>query len=204
MKIMTQITPNFLYLNKGLLFALLFCWVAESGFCRQHEDGKVHITVIDSISQKQIPVRIRITQNEKPVKVIPEEAIGVMYGHWDHGDCFDFQPDSSFYCNGSFQMDLPQGTYDLYISKGNEFLQHHHKIQVKSGQTFKEIYEMSRWINMAKKGWFSGDNHIHVRRSPREDPLLMSWIQAEDIHVGVMLQMGDFWETYYAQYDWGE
>jgi hypothetical protein len=27
---------------------------------------------------------------------------------------------------------------------------------------------------------------------------------AEDVHVGVMLRMGDFWEIYYPQYAWGE
>jgi hypothetical protein len=32
----------------------------------------------------------------------------------------------------------------------------------------------------------------------------MKWIQAEDINVGVLLKMGDFWATYYDQYGWGE
>lgn len=32
----------------------------------------------------------------------------------------------------------------------------------------------------------------------------MDWIRAEDIHVGVLLRMGDFWEIYYSQYAWGE
>lgn len=187
-----------------MLFMLLFCLVAESGLSRQQEHGKVHIVVIDSVSKKQIPVRIQLSKDQKPVKNLPDEAIGVMYGHWDHADGFAFQPDSSFYCNGSFQMDLLQGSYDLHISKGNEFVEQHHELVIKPDDTLRKTYEMSRWINTGKKGWYSGDNHIHVRRSPREDPLLMSWIQAEDIHVGVMLRMGDLWETYYAQYDWGE
>ncbi|MEX0601225.1 MAG: CehA/McbA family metallohydrolase, partial [Rhodothermales bacterium] len=41
------------------------------------------------------------------------------------------------------------------------------------------------------------------RRSPREDPLLHVWTSAEDIRVGNMLRMGDFWATYYAQYAFG-
>jgi hypothetical protein len=57
---------------------------------------------------------------------------------------------------------------------------------------------------MPAKGWFSADDHIHIRRSPRENPYILQWIAAEDIHVGAMLQMGDFWTTYYAQYAWGE
>jgi hypothetical protein len=54
-------------------------------------------------------------------------------------------------------------------------------------------------------GWYSGDDHIHLRRSPREDPLILRWIAAEDVHVGNLLQMGDFWTgTYFAQYGFGE
>ncbi|HYG17977.1 MAG TPA: CehA/McbA family metallohydrolase, partial [Ohtaekwangia sp.] len=32
----------------------------------------------------------------------------------------------------------------------------------------------------------------------------MQWMQAEDVHVGVLLKMGDFWAPYYDQYAWGE
>ncbi|MEX2566906.1 MAG: CehA/McbA family metallohydrolase [Cyclobacteriaceae bacterium] len=194
----------FLFLKKTCPVVLLMFLMAEKGLAQKEKNGHLNITVIDSATRKETPVRIRLTQDDKPVKNLPEAAIGVMYGHWDHADGYAYQPDSSFYINGSFEMDLPPGNYHLSISKGNEYLDQQHKLTVLSGKVIQKTYEMTRWINMAERGWYSGDNHIHVRRSPREDPLLMSWIQAEDIHAGVMLQMGDFWQTYYSQYDWGE
>jgi hypothetical protein len=57
---------------------------------------------------------------------------------------------------------------------------------------------------MQENGWYSADDHIHIRRSPRENPLIMQWIEAEDLNVGVMLQMGDFWTTYFSQYAFGD
>jgi hypothetical protein len=57
---------------------------------------------------------------------------------------------------------------------------------------------------MPARGWYSADDHIHIRRSPRENPLILRWVAAEDIHVGALLQMGDFWsDSYYSQYAWG-
>ena len=201
---MLSFNQIFLFFKKvGQVLALLLM-VVEVGLAQKQKSGHLNITIIDSATRQMIPVRVRLTHNNKPIKMLPEAAIAVMYGHWDHADGYAYQPDSSFYIDGSFQMDLSPGTYYLSISKGNEYLEQQHELKVKSGKTIKETYELARWINMAERGWYSGDNHIHIRRSPREDPLLMNWIQAEDIHVGVMLQMGDFWQTYYAQYDWGE
>ncbi|GAB3911874.1 hypothetical protein GCM10028803_54220 [Larkinella knui] len=127
-----------------------------------------------------------------------------MYGLWDHADGFGFQPDSSFYVNGRFSISLPPGTYELFLSKGIEFIDQRHQLVVQAGKTQKKSYLLTRWIDMAARGWYSTDGHVHIRRSPREDPLLMSWLQAEDVRVGVLLRMGDFWETYYPQYAFGE
>ncbi|GAB3333556.1 hypothetical protein GCM10027299_41210 [Larkinella ripae] len=155
-------------------------------------------------TDKPTPVRVRLTHRNRPVRSLPPEAIGVMYGLWDHADGFGFQPDSSFYVNGRFRLRLPPGSYQLTLSKGPEFLDQHHPITVQAGKPQKKTYRMTRWIDMATRGWYSTDGHIHIRRSPREDPLLMSWLQAEDVRVGVLLRMGDFWETYYPQYAFGE
>ena len=58
---------------------------------------------------------------------------------------------------------------------------------------------------MPNRGWYSADDHIHIRRSPRENPLILEWVAAEDVHVGALLQMGDFWtDNFYSQYAWGQ
>jgi hypothetical protein len=62
---------------------------------------------------------------------------------------------------------------------------------------------MERWTNLPERGWYSSDDHIHLRRSPGDDRAILRWIAAEDIQVGNILQMGDFWATYFSQYAFG-
>jgi hypothetical protein len=127
-----------------------------------------------------------------------------MYGRQDRAEGFSLQPDGSFYVDGGFDLDLPPGTYTLEISKGYEYLKISDPLELNQGVAVSRAYQLHRWVNMPEKGWYSADDHIHLRRSPREDPLILKWIAAEDIHVGNLLQMGDFWATFYSQYGWGE
>ncbi|MGA0557037.1 CehA/McbA family metallohydrolase [Larkinella sp. VNQ87] len=182
-------------------------WLALAGeklvWAQPARTGQLEV-VVTAGTTNPTPVRVRLTQKGRVVKTLPNEAIGVMYGLWDHADGYGFQPDSSFYVDGRFRLALPPGTYQLALSKGPEFLDQQHQIVVLAGKPQKKTYRLARWIDMAARGWYSTDGHIHIRRSPREDPLLMSWLQAEDVRVGVLLRMGDFWETYYPQYAFGE
>jgi hypothetical protein len=166
--------------------------------------GRLSVVVQDQKTCQPTAVRVKLTQNGYAVKTLPSTAVAIMYGLWDHADGYGYQPDSSFYVEGAFQLELPAGNYQLQLAKGNEYLSQTHSIRIEAGKTFKHTYSLNRWIDTPKMGWYSADGHIHIRRSPREDSLLATWIKAEDIHVGVMLRMGDFWEIYYPQYAYGE
>ena len=166
-------------------------------------EGWLQVAVLDEHGQ-ETPSRIRLTNSRGQVAPLPKEAVAVMYGHWDHADGYGYQPDSSFYGSGSFGLALEPGRYRLSVSKGHEYLPERRLLHVSAGDTLREQVRLERWIDLPAMGWYSSDNHIHIRRSPREDSLLLAWTQAEDVHVGVLLRMGDFWEIYYPQYAWGE
>jgi hypothetical protein len=183
---------------------LLFLLSTPGVLARSESPGRLSVHVHDQNTRKPTAVRVKLTQKGYAVKTLPCSAVAIMYGLWDHADGYGFQPDSSFYIEGTFQLDLPPGSYQLDLSKGNEYLSQTHQLQIEAGKTLEHTYTLSRWIDTPKMGWYSADGHIHIRRSPREDPLLATWIKAEDIHVGVMLRMGDFWEIYYPQYAYGE
>jgi hypothetical protein len=191
---------SLLFFNSLLLMLLL----PVNLTAQQPATSRLELQVTDATTNQLTPVRVRLSHNRWAVKKLPKEAVAVMYGVWDHADGYDYQPDSSFYVAGKFSLNLPPGTYHLLLTKGPEFVEQQHDISIKAGQVYQQKYQLKRWINMPEKGWYSADDHIHIRRSPREDSLLLTWTQAEDVHVGVMLRMGDFWETYYPQYAWGE
>jgi hypothetical protein len=168
---------SFTFVLSVILLLLILSFVEIP---KQSEVTSVSIIVLDSISQKETPCRIKITKAGKPIRVVPNEAIGIMYGMWDHADQFAVQPDSSFYIAGHFKVELPPGTYEFTVSKGLEYIDQTFSLAVASTGISKKI-TLKRWINMNDRGWFSADAHIHIRRSPREDSLLLQWLEAEKI-----------------------
>ena len=180
-------------------------------------NATLSLTVQDADTGEPTPVRVRLTnENGNPPKTLgasavtessfstPPEAIAVMWGRSDRADGYALQPDGSFYVDGSFEASLPAGMYRVELSKGYEYGTQSHEIELKAGKRVKRNFKLERWIDMPARGWYSSDDHIHIRRSPRDNPSILRWIAAEDIHVGNLLQMGDFWHYVFSQYGWGE
>lgn len=182
---------------------LVFLLLLTGNLAVAQPPARLSLRVIDAGTGRPTPVRVRLMRNGFSVKTLPPQAVGVMYGLWDHEDGFGFQPDSSFYVDGSFTLALLPGTYRLHLSKGTEFLDQTHELTLKTGQVLRKTVRLTRWIDAARRGWQSTDGHVHLRRSPRDNEPLSVWTRAEDLRVGVLLRMGDFWETYYPQYAYG-
>ncbi|MEE9463348.1 MAG: CehA/McbA family metallohydrolase [Bacteroidales bacterium] len=169
----------------------------------QAEKALLHVTILDKETQQPTPVRVHVTKEDGSTAGLPPEAISVMYGRNDRPEGYGYQPDSSCYVDGEFSLALEPGDYFLTLSKGVEYLDQVHQIQMEE-VGLRLVFTMERWIHMADSGWYSGDEHIHIRRSPRENPHILKWIEAEDIHVGALLQMGDFRNIYFGQFAFGD
>ena len=135
---------------------------------------------------------------------IPRQVIAVMWGQNDRAEGYAIQPDGSFYVDGAFDVTLPPGAYRLRITKGFEYIRQEVSLNLAPAARVSREFRMARWIDMPARGWYSADDHIHLRRSPADDAKIARWIAAEDISVGNILQMGDFWTTYFAQYAFGD
>lgn len=184
---------------------------------QQTREAALRVSCVDATTGKPTPVRIRL-ENSHGVRPhvkgaltvsdsaipIPKQALALMWGRSDVADGYALQPDGSFYADGGFDVMLQPGTYTITLSKGNEYLAQTHTVALKPGQRVTQKYALKRWINMPGQGWFSSDDHVHLRRSPRDDATILRWMQAEDVHVGNLLEMGDFWTTTFSQYAFGK
>lgn len=188
--------------KKNAPFFVISFFITLNGLC-QSSNSTIDVKIVDG-SDAPTPSRVKITDSNNNVVALPPEVISIMYGRDDRPERYSYQPDSSFYVDGRFHLDLKPGNYTIWLSKGMEFLDQLHKIELKTNEQKELIFEMERWINMSDSGWYSADDHIHIRRSPRENPLILKWVEAEGLNVGVMLQMGDFWTTYFSQYAFGK
>jgi hypothetical protein len=182
------------------LFLLLFVTRIEA----QQKRSGIRVKITEQHSEKPIPVRIKIIDSNDNVTALPDEAISIMYGRDDKAQGYGYQPDESFYVDGLFKLDLDAGKYRIHLSKGVEYLDQTFEIELKEGEQKELNFDMKRWVNMPDLSWYSADDHIHIRRSPRENPLILKWIEAEGLNVGVMLQMGDILTTYFSQYSFGD
>lgn len=202
-------------INVRLLLAV--CYVLGVGLLAQvSRDGTLAVRILDAATGLPTPVRValqgsagtrprvrgavEISESAIPV---PKQAIAVMWGQQDRAQGYALQPDGSFYVDGAFDVRVPPGAYTLTMSKGFEYVQQTVSIDQGAGAAISREYRLQRWIDMPARGWYSSDGHIHLRRSPGDNAAISRWIAAEDIHVGNLLQMGDFWETYFSQYAFG-
>lgn len=176
----------------------------------------------------QIPLRVEIRDGAGPTEaavglysarkrfLIPATALdfsGAGYNYApvnfrDHGNA-KFWPGGAgftrcFFVRGGFTIDVPPGSYRLIVSKGPEYLPVDRVLSVSAGGAEKQTVELRRWIDMAARGWHSGDTHIHFARpNPQANERVALWARAEDLHVGNILRMGDAQETYFEQYAYG-
>ncbi len=80
-----------------------------------------------------------------------------------------------------FTFDVPPGTYTLIVERGKEYHPASSVIAV-GDQPVEHEVRLRRWIDMAERGWYSGDTHVHRALDDLPNLLL-----AEDLNVALPL-----------------
>lgn len=109
-----------------------------------------------------------------------------------------------FYASGTYRARLPVGRYVLVASKGPEYRVVEQSFAIRSGESLQLEIPLERWDDMPSRRWYSGDGHVHIARKPADNVPISSFMQAEDLHVTNLLQMGNPVSTYFHQYAWGK
>lgn len=108
-----------------------------------------------------------------------------------------------FYVNGQYGARLPAGEYELIVAKGPEHRLARERFSVEENRTTLVRIRLQRWRDMAREGWYSGEDHMHyARHSPHDDRLLGLFAQAEYIKVSNILQFDNSHTSYLQHYDW--
>ena len=80
-----------------------------------------------------------------------------------------------------FAVELPPGRYVFSAEHGKEFIPAEQAVTVENVPVRVEL-KLKRWINMAERGWFSGDTHSHRPLKEMTNALL-----AEDLNIAFPL-----------------
>jgi hypothetical protein len=113
---------------------------------------------------------------------------------------FAFHP-QVYRADGEF-VKLPAGTYEVEFWRGPESITKTQRLAVVAS-TGAASFQIERWIDPAKFGWWSGDHHIHAAgcahyMNPTEGVLPADMVRhtlGEDLKVGATLTWGPAFDT---------
>jgi hypothetical protein len=170
--------------------------------------GTLELTIVDDVRGQPTPARVELldkdrnsyiaadalpvngdcVDREAPLNLTLERAIGLL----SKSVANPYTRTTQFYSAGSsIVSSLPPGSYRLKVYKGMEYEVQERNIPVGAGETVKLTVRLRRWIDLAERGWYSADGHLHIARPIRElNPFISKWMQAEDLHVANLLQWG--------------
>jgi hypothetical protein len=115
---------------------------------------------------------------------------------------FFFQP--QIYRADGETVRLPAGYYTIQYSGGPESVPHTREVEVNAEGPGELSFQLDRWIDPAKSGWYSGDHHVHAAgcshyMNPTEgvEPRdMLRQILGERLNIGSVLTWGP---DYYYQ-----
>lgn len=73
--------------------------------------------------------------------------------------------ESYFYADGAFVVSLPSGSARVVVSGGLEFIPQTIDLDVTGDR--EVTVQQQPWIDMASRGWYSGDSHVHLHTGGR-------------------------------------
>ncbi|MDZ4402107.1 CehA/McbA family metallohydrolase [Prosthecobacter sp.] len=94
-------------------------------------------------------------------------------------------------------LKLPDGDYDITFRRGPESLAESRQVKV-SGENVALKFQVKRWVDPSKLGWWSGDHHIHAAGCAHYSqptmgvhaPDMARHCMGEDLKVGANLTWG--------------
>ena len=115
---------------------------------------------------------------------------------------FFFQP--QIYRVDGETIDLPPGRYTMEVGSGPEYFVQSREIDVTADAPRELSFQLERWIDPSRYGWYSGDHHIHAAgcshyQNPTEGVLpkdMGRQIEGEKLNIGAVLNWGP---SYYYQ-----
>jgi len=112
-----------------------------------------------------------------------------------HAPDFFFHP--QIYRGNGETLKLPDGQYSIVFRRGPESLPESRQVAI-SGENATLKFQVKRWIDPSKLGWWSGDHHIHaagcahysVPTQGVHAPDMARHCQGEDLKIGANLTWG--------------
>lgn len=111
--------------------------------------GKLNLELVDEDSGKPVSARVSIKRGDGSFH-FPDGALHRLTGSVGH-----------FYAEGEASIELPFGEYQVRVFRGPEYEIADKAVSI-TGENKSIRFPLKRWINMGKRNWYSGENHVHA------------------------------------------
>jgi hypothetical protein len=170
-----------------LILASVFILVAQA--IGAHA-GELRGEVVDSATGNAIAARIYVQHESGSwhfVRSADERGSAVVYDktNWINAKSFEKHTTISAH---PFIAELPAGKYTVTVERGKEYFTESREVVIADDAPTRVQIKLRRWANMADRGWYGGETHIH--RQLTDLPNLML---AEDLNVALPLS---YWVTH--------
>ncbi|MFB3903137.1 MAG: CehA/McbA family metallohydrolase [Acidobacteriota bacterium] len=175
--------------------------------------GRLKVAILSDDTGKPAPAMVRLVWKTADRDRKPPNAVELAPQFDSLGNASSRRPANlpgqslqSFWwlVPGPFDVAVPPGDWEITIRRGVEHVPVADTFRVEEGAEVRKSYRPRRWVDMRKHGWYSGDDHVHGRILSNDDAAnLMAWVQAEDIHVANVVEMGDISRTFFDQRGFG-
>jgi len=148
-----------------------------------HPMGRLRVLTIDRATGRPVPARVSVTGADGR-SYAPDEA-------WQRADdAVDHEHRRMeygyFHSPGSSLLTVPAGDVTIEVTRGPEYRVARRTVRVAANGTEVERIALERMTDLAARGWWSGDLHVHMNYGGhyRSDPSRLSAMaDAEDLHV---------------------
>ncbi|UCF36407.1 MAG: CehA/McbA family metallohydrolase, partial [Acidobacteriota bacterium] len=162
-------------------------------------EQRIELSARDAVSGDLLPVRVEVTDSTgksywEPLFGTSFPVTTDSYGHWET-PLWPFQPGPFFYIDGSGILGVEPKDKVVRYFHGFEHL----PAEVKVGEDGRAEATLKRWINMAERGWYSGQTHIHTTEQGLPVPWFDSWpliSRSEGLQVSHILTLKGEWTTH--------
>jgi hypothetical protein len=147
----------------------------------QQKTFRLRGEIVDADSGAALPARIYIQGADATWHFPTSEggsAVTYKKQRADNPKCVEMHTTLSAH---PFAIDLLPGKYTIIVERGKEYLPLVREVNVADAPLGVKL-PLKRWINLAERGWYSGETHVH---RPIED--LPNIMLAEDLNVAFPL-----------------
>lgn len=180
-----------------IVFALLLAWAGWEELGAPPGAARV-----DLVTEPRMPVRFYVQKSGSWFRVVPVDATLPIRSDVFYRDHLYYRaPDPKILevvaadqyhyllLKGAGSFHLPPGKYKIEAYRGLFYQPAHAEFELKPNETRKVTLAMKPWDGVNPSEWISSDDHIHLTRSRKDDPVYLDWLEAEDLTVGNFLAL---------------